>query len=189
MKRTAFLVITASLCAFGQTTTRFDVLTDHMELRNLNSTQYFTITNSGNATSDPGIVPSSGSWGMLGTVAKPIWEVNTNHIYTGSDERIKEEIKDLDDENVLGKIAKVRTVSYKLKEVNGKKSTSREIGFLAQNLNESFPELVRHDVKSDMYQVDYTRTVAVLLSAIKQQQKIIDQQGSEIDSMKKKLGM
>lgn len=100
-----------------------------------------------------------------------------------SDERLKENIKSLD--NSLSKIIKLRGVTYdfkadyfnvedrKLKD-KLEKSGKDQIGFLAQELMEVFPEAVSYDSTSNLYAVRYTRLVPVLVEALKEQQAQIE---------------
>ena len=57
------------------------------------------------------------------------------------------------------------------------KDTSKQIGMIAQEVEKILPELVNTD--SDGYKsVEYSRVVAVLIEAMKEQQKVIEQQSS-----------
>jgi len=101
-----------------------------------------------------------------------------------SDERLKENIKGLD--GSLAKIKKLRGVMYDLKPEYFNVSDAKmkaaleqegknEIGFLAQELKEVFPEVVFLDTTSNLYSVSYTRLVPVLVEAMKEQQAQIDE--------------
>jgi len=80
-------------------------------------------------------------------------------------------------EDVLEKLKGVRSVTYKknLPRPEGKKDNRVRIGFLAQNLQEKFPEAVYYDGKQDTYAVEYTRMIPVLVAALNAQQKRIEQ--------------
>lgn len=100
----------------------------------------FNIFGSGNVvigtTSDPGYKLSlNGQPGANGYTA---W---TNY----SDIRLKENITDLDSTNVLSKISSLRPVTFNYNELSGydEETRSRRIsGFVAQELQEVFPEMV-----------------------------------------------
>ncbi len=47
------------------------------------------------------------------------------------------------------------------------------MAFIAQELKEEFPEMVKIIPESEYYGVDYTMMIPVLLEAIKEQQKLI----------------
>jgi hypothetical protein len=59
----------------------------------------------------------------------------------------------------------------------------RQIGFIAQDIEPFFPEMVR--TNSDGYKsVDYGKMTVVLLQAVKEQQEQIDAQQKEINELK-----
>ena len=89
---------------------------------------------------------------------------------TYSSRRWKTNIQTLPD--ALGKVERMRGVSYDLKE-NGK----HEIGVIAEEVGQVLPEIVSWDKNGkDANGVDYTRLVAVLIEAVKQQQHEINEQ-------------
>ncbi len=78
-----------------------------------------------------------------------------------SDERLKKDIVDLQS-NVLDKLSQIRTVNYSL---IGDSSGRVQVGFLAQNLEQYFPELV--DTNADGYKsVYYAQITPILTKAI-----------------------
>jgi hypothetical protein len=92
----------------------------------------------------------------------------TASIIAYSDERVKTNVRKI--ENPLDRILNTRGVIYDRTDVDQKD----QIGFIAQELEEQFPELVSTSTdgrKGVMYQ----NMVAVLLEAIKEQQKQIDE--------------
>ncbi len=101
--------------------------------------------------------------------------ITSNGIQETSDARFKKNVKSIS--NVLSKVLSVQGVSYNWKkEEFPHKSfgTKTELGFIAQDLEQIFPELVETD--SDGYKsVQYSHMVPVLLEAIKEQQKLINQ--------------
>ena len=127
--------------------------------------------------------------GCLGTSAKRFNLLYVDHVIatqvtTTSDEKAKENIKLL--ENSLTKITKLRGVRYDLKADYYKTSTldatsnledkgKNEIGFLAQELKEVFPEMVFYDKSNDLYSVNYTQLIPVLVEALKEQQAQIEE--------------
>jgi hypothetical protein len=78
---------------------------------------------------------------------------------------IKENIFDLN--TTLDKINRVRPVRYNKKTTKNKK----EIGFIAEELAEIFPELVENDENGNPASVNYTRAVTVLFDGFKQMYK------------------
>ena len=66
----------------------------------------------------------------------------------------------------LEKISKIRPVKY-----NKKESKKKEIGLIAEELAEIFPELVENDENGNPTSVNYTRAVTVLFDGFKQMYK------------------
>ena len=103
---------------------------------------------------------------------------------TTSDMRLKKNIRPLG--NVLERIKKIDGVTYEWKaeefpEKNFEKG--KQIGIIAQKVEKSFPELVTTD--NEGYKaLAYDRFTAVLLEAIKEQQKEIEALRKEIDAVK-----
>jgi hypothetical protein len=103
-----------------------------------------------------------------------------------SDSTEKENIKPI--QNVLSSIQHINAVSYnwKDKKVRGEEE---QIGFLAQEIEQAYPQLVRTDEQGEK-SVSYTHMVPVLLQAIKEQQVEIDAlkaKQSEMDALKVKM--
>lgn len=92
----------------------------------------------------------------------------TKDIYYGgtlqnmSDKRLKDVISPIN--NVLDKIKKISPIVYKRNDI---KDSSLELGFIAQEVYEQFPELVKIDEKG-FYSMDYSRMTAVLFQCIKE---------------------
>ena len=97
-----------------------------------------------------------------------------------SDERLKNNIQGIGDP--LGKIMKLNGVSYTWKD-----SGEKGIGLTAQNVEGVFPELVRTDSASGMKSVEYGNLVAPLIEAVKEQQKMINEQKGLIDNQQKEI--
>jgi hypothetical protein len=98
----------------------------------------------------------------------------TGNITACSDSRVKENIRPI--ENVLSRINCSRGVVYDRIDTKAK----NEIGFIAQELEVNFPELVKSDNGDNKF-VNYQSGVAVVFEGLKEQQKIIDKQGEIIN--------
>jgi hypothetical protein len=118
---------------------------------------------------------------------------------TSSDIRFKDNITKID--NVLAKIDRINGVYFEWNDLYkqlGRATPGRQIGLIAQEVEEQFPELVSHFNAgniSDARSVDYGRFTAVLLEAIKEQQKQIEElnemlksQQTEIEQLKQLVG-
>ena len=64
--------------------------------------------------------------------------------------------------------------------------TRPRIGVLAQDVQKILPEVVTYAEEEDMYSVDYGNITAVLIEAIKDQQKIIESLSERIGSLEKR---
>ncbi len=108
----------------------------------------------------------------------------------GSDKRYKENIKTID--SALDKINALDGVSYKFKQktINSidfsKLKKSNQLGFIAQDLEKVFPELVQKD-EAGYYAVNYNGLIPVLVEGMKEQQEIITEQAQEMDDMKARI--
>lgn len=80
----------------------------------------------------------------------------------------KEDISPL--QNALGLVAKLQGVKYSRKD-----SGSVECGFIAEDVANVIPELVSNDDAGNPYGVKYTKIIAYLVEAIKEQQIQIDE--------------
>ncbi|MFC1898460.1 tail fiber domain-containing protein [Candidatus Cloacimonadota bacterium] len=93
----------------------------------------------------------------------------------GSDECWKDNIQDLD--NALDIILSLRGVSFNWNSTAYPEyefEQTPQVGFLAQEVNEILPEIVKEDGNGNMG-IDYSKLTPVLLEAIKQQQIQIEE--------------
>lgn len=123
--------------------------------------QRYTINNNGAAN---GQINANGA----GQVAFGSW----------SDERLKENIVDLEPQ--LENICALRPVEFDYK-VGG-----HQIGFIAQDVQKVYPDLVGQDSEGMLTVSGLSKTEARLVSAIKEQQKIIEQLTSRIAALEAK---
>ena len=108
----------------------------------------------------------------------------TGTITAQSDRRLKQNIKPLT--GTLSKLDQLRGVSFEWNKVStsmGHKEGEKGIGMIAQELQKVYPELVvaSKNEHQDYLSIDYMKFTAVLLQAIKEQQK-------EIEELQRKLG-
>ena len=96
-----------------------------------------------------------------------------------SDARVKENVETL--EGALDKTLKLRGVSYTRTDIEDK---STKIGVIAQEILEVVPEVVSQD-ENGMYAVSYGNITALLIEAIKEQQKQIDELKEIINGLTK----
>jgi hypothetical protein len=101
----------------------------------------------------------------------------TGDVIAYSDIRVKENIKTID--NALNKVNKLRGVEF-----NKIGSEEKSIGVIAQEIEKVLPEVVKEDDKG-MKSVAYGNIVGVLIEAIKDQQKQINELKSIINGSTK----
>ena len=107
--------------------------------------------------------------------------IKGNEITCESDVRLKENIITID--NSLQKVLSMRGVYFDW--INKEKYNDRhQIGFIAQEVEKVFPELVMEI--DNIKHVNYSQTVSILIEAIKDQQNIINQMRIDIDELKNK---
>ena len=142
-----------------------------------------TSLGSGNMTFENGggarlVIDNSGNVGIADTSPSYKLDVDgtiraTGDVIAYSDIRVKENIKTID--NALEKVNKLRGVEF-----NKIGSEEKSIGVIAQEIEKILPEVVKEDDKG-MKSVAYGNIVGVLIEAIKDQQKQIDELKSIIN--------
>ncbi|MDN4015090.1 tail fiber domain-containing protein, partial [Chryseobacterium gambrini] len=104
---------------------------------------------------------------------------------TTSDLRLKENIKNTD--VGITDLMKISVKDYNYKADNTK---TKVTGFIAQDLYKIFPNAVTvggEDAQTNPWQVDYGKLTPLLVKAVQDQQKVIENQNSEISSLKKEI--
>lgn len=106
---------------------------------------------------------------------------------TGSDRKLKENIRDL--EGSLDKTLKLRGVKFDWKDEN---KANDQLGFIAQEVEEILPEVVKEVetlTKEDETHltVNYPAVVPLLVEAIKEQQSIINRLEERLSDLENKL--
>ncbi len=90
--------------------------------------------------------------------------------------------------NVLGKVMNLEVVDYKFK---GQTTAKRYLGFIAQDVEKIFPQLVKRpeggNGESSTYMMDYSGMGTIAIKAIQEQQRIIESQQSEIETLKNEI--
>ena len=133
---------------------------------------------------------SSDQWGYI--YGESIW---ADGEYLGSDLRLKENIRNLD--NSLEKIELLRPVKFDFKPdpvpdlpelreyiINKNNLRKNRIGFIAQEVLNVIPDIVEYDTAGDRYYIDYNAIIPYLVEAIKEQQTMIENLNNEISALK-----
>jgi len=97
-------------------------------------------------------------------------------LYQSSDERLKSNIKTVDDG--LSKILSSRGVTFDRDGIS-------EVGVIAQEIQKTIPEVVSKDNK-DYLNVNYNGVVGVLIEAIKEQQELIQNLYTRVQNLENK---
>lgn len=115
-------------------------------------------------------------------------DIIANSIAGSSDIRYKTNIRTV--ENALDKVKSLRGVyfNWNQKAFPAKEFTDKtEIGFIAQEVEKVLPEVVTKDKTPEEYRsVKYDKVVALLVEAIKEQQKQIDSLTVKVNKLAKK---
>jgi hypothetical protein len=133
-------------------------------------------------------IDASGNVG-IGTTSPGSYKLNINgncyasQYFVPSDIRLKHDIKTL--ENTLDNIMKLRGVSF---IYNSDENGKRQIGFVAQEVEEIFPEFITTD-ENGLKGVSYANLTAVLVEGIKNQQKEIGDLSERLVALEKKSGV
>lgn len=125
------------------------------------------------------IVPRSSGSGTIGTATYK-WSAvyATNGTIQTSDRRMKTNILDL--KYGLKEVLAMRPVSFYWKTTP---NTNHKVGLIAQEVRKIVPEVVTGDEAKETLGLNYAELVPVLINAVKEQQKEID----ELKKMVKKL--
>jgi hypothetical protein len=94
-----------------------------------------------------------------------------------SDAKYKENVKPI--ENALGKVMDLEGVSFDWKENSEILDIKEDIGFIAQDVQKVIPELVKENEDGNL-SLRYQGLIPVLLEAMKEQQKQIDELKSQM---------
>ncbi len=106
-------------------------------------------------------------------------------VYTGSDNKLKENIKPL--KKVLPRLLNLTANKY---DYIGSDNHKKSIGFIAQDVNKYFPELVLDDPMDDgevLMQLNYAGFGVLAIKAIQEQQDQIASQQLKISSQEKRI--
>lgn len=112
-----------------------------------------------------------------GTLA--CWIAPDGTLNTPSDRRLKNSIKPLG--QVLDKVMKLEASEYFYNFLENQKEKS--IGFIAQDVQKLFPEVVRIDEEADYTVLNYDNFGVIAIKAIQEQQKIIEAQQKQIEQL------
>ncbi len=167
-----------------------------------NSDILFSATNS-NPTNAV-LRPSLFEEGLVGESAAPFWRVYSREFYasspieykTYSDGSLKRNVRPIPD--ALATVQALEGVTYELakhpmdtrdRQLTPEQDYDRrhQLGFIAQQVEKVFPQMVSDDESSGLKTVGYMALIPVLVEAVKEQQRQIDAQREEIEILKGRL--
>jgi hypothetical protein len=103
----------------------------------------------------------------------------TNH----SDRRLKKNIELLAPENSLQQIMQLNGVRFEWTEYN----RTINLGFIAQDVLDIVPEAVRYDEANDIYSMEYSALIPILVEGMKEQQAEIEQLRKIVESLQEQV--
>jgi hypothetical protein len=113
--------------------------------------------------------------------------VTAGNVTVSSDIRLKKDIVNLP--STIDNIKALRPVSYSKKSsLSSEDYGTTEVGLIAQELQEIYPNMVSEDDSKDpLLSVSYMELIPVLIKAVQEQQIMIEKQQMEIESLKKDI--
>jgi hypothetical protein len=128
---------------------------------------------------------STGNIGVGTTSPTQKLEVNGNVMasgfyYSASDVNLKKDINQIG--GALDKVLRLRGVKFRWKD-----NDVESYGFIAQEVEEVFPELVNTDQQTGLKSIQYSTLTAPIVEAIKEQQAQIEKQQQMIEELKKEV--
>lgn len=110
-------------------------------------------------------------------------DIYAKTLFERSDANDKENIQKMG-EGYLNKVLSLDAVKYNWKSDDSKR---KEVGFLAQDVEKIFPEVVRGAEGIEGKSIAYSHMVPLLVEALKEQQKMIEQQNELLQFLSKKV--
>ena len=104
------------------------------------------------------------------------WDDATGNYTATSDRRLKKDISYLN-ENILDRVTQLAPATYRLN--HAKANTQKTIGFIAQDVQKLFPELVKNN-ENEMLGLHYADFGVLAIKAIQEQQELINIQETKI---------
>jgi hypothetical protein len=95
-----------------------------------------------------------------------------------SAERCKSNIQPMDSQ--LSKVMRLQPVEFDWKSNN-----KHDIGFVAESVNEVYPNLVSTNIKGEVEGMNYSKLVSALVKGMQEQQEQINKLSEEINKLKK----
>ncbi len=147
----------------------------------------FTIANSPNSRTWNMYVNSTGDLELynntFGMSAVGTFSASSGFYSSASDRRLKKNIVPM--EPVISNLMQVNVRRYHFNTQAD--SEQKNIGVIAQEIKEVFPELVKYNQEKDAYTVDYTSMAPLAIKAIQEQQKMINEMQQRVEELESQL--
>lgn len=114
-----------------------------------------------------------------GGVVRGTISATTGAYVQSSDLRLKSNIKNMG--SVINRVEQLRPTTY---FYNNDQTQRQTLGFVAQEVDKIFPELVYYSKADDLYGIDYAGFSIIAIKAIQEQQTLIENQQQQIDELK-----
>ncbi len=150
------------------------------------STGCFGVEGVGVGTHGTGVYGHANWIGVVGNGLENDFYASHGNSNFASSIRWKENIRPL--ENALAKVLQLKGVYFDWKKEHG--GGTNQIGMIAEDVGKIIPEIVYYEKDGSGYAsgMDYVKLGTVLVEAVKEQQKQIDELKAELADLKTKLG-
>jgi hypothetical protein len=111
------------------------------------------------------------------------WNATSGAYVQVSDRRLKKDITPLDN-GTLNKVMQLNPVSYLMIDQTDAK---RNLGLISQEVQEIFPSITHSVKEQDILTLSYTELISILIKALQEQQEIINNQDSKINTLTEEL--
>lgn len=118
---------------------------------------------------------------FISTIPSTMVDLTVYSFHNYSDEALKTDIRTIEGSS-LSKLKSLHGITYKFKD---EREDGLRTGFLAQNVQEIFPELVSE--KKDGLAVNYIEIIPHLVEAIKEQESTISELETELEEMNQEI--
>lgn len=114
-----------------------------------------------------------------GNTLKGFINATTGAYTIGSDVTLKSNIQNMS--TMMNRVMQLRPTTYFYKDDI---TRSKALGFIAQEVESIFPEVVHFSETDNLYGVDYASFGVIAIKAIQEQQSVIENQQKQIDELK-----
>lgn len=157
----------------------------------------FYFTNAISGLANPGMLPQWPNTALVGTAAKPLWsveayELNCVNLYQTSDRRLKTNIRSISP-SMVSNVYNLSVYKYDMKSdvdaANPNKTqiearSKNKVGFMAQEVQQLFPEFVKQREGTEYLAVDYVSLIPLMVEAMKMQKQEIENLKREIEALR-----